>query len=570
MKLPILILALLVLFLSCKDTEKNDKVADITATVQPHQDKDIITPFFWEGANIYFLLTDRFYNGDSTNDINFERTASTGVLRGFMGGDLNGITQKIKEGYFSNLGVNAIWFSPVAEQIHGKVDEGTGNTYGYHGYWTKDWTALDPNFGSKKDLETLVKTAHKNGIRILLDVVLNHTGPVTEKDPVWPSDWVRTAPPCTYTNYQSTTSCTLVENLPDILTATEKNVKLPDHLLAKWKKEGRLSEELDALNLFFARTGYPRTPSNYIIKWLTDFVHEFGVDGFRVDTAKHVDEKIWSKLYEQASFSFNTWKQKHPNDMLDETPFYMFGEVYGYGISAGREYDFGDRKVDYFNHGFNSLINFELKTDAHKDYETIFTKYDELLHKHLAGKGVLNYLSSHDDSDPFDKERKKGYKAANILFLSPGTAQVYYGDESNRSLTIPDAQGDATLRSFMNWEEIENNKITQDLLQHWQKLGRFRSRHPAIGAGRHQRISQTPYVFSRKFVKDTYKDKVIIGLDLPKGRKSLLVKEYIEDGTKLFDAYSETYIEVKNGTVELDNDYEIALLELAEQQSTHH
>lgn len=83
-------------------------------------------PFIWEGANIYFLLTDRFYNGDVSNDLNFNRTQATAKLRGFEGGDIKGITQKIKEGYFNNLGINAIWLTPVVEQIHGSVDEGTG------------------------------------------------------------------------------------------------------------------------------------------------------------------------------------------------------------------------------------------------------------------------------------------------------------------------------------------------------------------------------------------------------------------------------------------------------------
>ena len=108
-------------------------------------------PFFWEAANLYFLLTDRFNNGDESNDMNFERTEETAKLRGFKGGDIKGITQKINEGYFTELGVNAIWLTPVVEQIHGGTDEGTGFTYGYHGYWTKDWTALDPNFGTSND-----------------------------------------------------------------------------------------------------------------------------------------------------------------------------------------------------------------------------------------------------------------------------------------------------------------------------------------------------------------------------------------------------------------------------------
>ncbi|MFH6604257.1 alpha-amylase family glycosyl hydrolase [Maribacter algicola] len=550
-------------FFACKE-EKKEPVKPTVQMQEPISAPEKKIPFVWEGANIYFLLTDRFNNGNTANDVNFDRTDTTGILRGFMGGDLEGITQKIDEGYFSELGINAIWFTPVVEQIHGSTDESTGNTYGYHGYWAKDWTALDPNFGTKKDLEILVKTAHKKGIRILMDVVLNHTGPVTGKDPVWPEDWVRTDPTCEFTNYENTTSCTLVDNLPDILTESNEPVELPDQLLAKWKEEGRLSNELDELQLFFERTGYPRAPRFYIIKWLTDYVNDFGIDGFRVDTVKHADENAWSELYKEASHAFDTWKKKHPEEILDDNPFYMVGEVYGYGISGGREYDFGDKKVDYFDHGFKSLINFELKDDALNDYETIFNKYSSLLGTKLKDKSILNYLTSHDDMQPYDIERKDSIRAGNVLLLTPGASQIYYGDESARPLIIEGTEGDATLRSFMNWEEIANNAETQQILEHWQKLGKFRRDHPAIGAGKHKRLGKKPYVFSRTYVDGDFRDKVVVGLDLPKGKKSLWVKGFFGDGTKLFDTYSRTEVEVKNGKVTLENDFDIALIELAQ------
>ncbi|MEX0275316.1 MAG: alpha-amylase family glycosyl hydrolase [Flavobacteriaceae bacterium] len=520
-------------------------------------------PFTWDAATVYFLLTDRFKNGDSQNDLNFERVDSTAVLRGFMGGDLKGITQKIEEGYFTDLGVNAIWFTPVVEQIHGSTDEGTGTTYGYHGYWAKDWTALDPNFGTKKDLERLVKTAHGNGIRILMDVVLNHTGPVTQGDPAWPEAWVRTQPKCEFTTYENTTQCTLVENLPDILTESDEVVELPDPLLAKWKEEGRLSSELDELQLFFERTGYPRAPRFYIIKWLTDYVNDLGIDGFRVDTTKHADEKAWAELYKEASHAFNTWKMKHPDQVLDDTPFYMVGEVYGYGVSGGRDYDFGDKKVDYFDHGFHSLINFELKYDAQKDYESIFKKYNSVLRSSLKGKSVMNYLTSHDDGDPFDRERKMPYKTANVLLLTPGAAQIYYGDETARELVHEGAEGDANLRSFMNWQDLDSLPATKKIHDHWKKLGQFRADHPAIGAGRHKRLTKKPYVFSRTYMDGEYRDKVVVGLNLPKGKKSLWVKGFFGDGTKLYDTYSNMEVTVTNGKVTLENDYDTALLELS-------
>jgi alpha-amylase len=87
------------------------------------------------------------------------------------------------------------------------VDEGTGLSYGFHGYWTRDWTALDPNFGTKEDLANFKST--RSWHRIILDGVINHTGPVTDVDTLWPNYWVRTGPSCDYQNYQNTTACTL-------------------------------------------------------------------------------------------------------------------------------------------------------------------------------------------------------------------------------------------------------------------------------------------------------------------------------------------------------------------------
>jgi alpha-amylase len=514
--------------------------------------------FVWEGANIYFLLTDRFSNGDFSNDINFDRTEETGKLRGFEGGDLKGVTQKIKEGYFTDLGINAIWMTPIVEQIHGGTDEGTGLSYGYHGYWAKDWTKIDPNYGTKEDLKELVAIAHKNGIRVLLDAVINHTGPVTEKDPVWPSDWVRTGPKCEYNNYDSTISCTLVKNLPDIKTARNEEVELPPQLAEKWKAEGRYEEEVKELDDFFMKTGHPRAPRFYIMKWLTDYITEFGIDGYRVDTVKHTEEFVWQEFKQECNTAFAEYKNNNPKKVLDKNDFYLVGEVYNYVISDGKAFDFGDKKVNYFNNAFNSLINFELKWNAKQMPEKdIFHKYETMLNADLKGYGILNYMTSHDDGQPFDKDREMPFKTATILLLTPGTSQVYYGDEAARDLTINGAIGDATLRSFMNWDDIKNNENTQRILRHWQKLGQFRANHMAIGAGHHQLISEeNGLIFSRV----RKKDKIIAGINLPKGHKVLIVSSIFKDGEKLIDFYSNQNLEVKDGKVTIDSAFDIVLL----------
>lgn len=548
-KLLLVLLSFSVLF-NCNDKKKSDLVSNTEKV------------FVWEGANLYFLLTDRFNNGDTSNDVNFERTNETGKLRGFEGGDIKGITQKINEGYFTDLGINAIWMTPIVEQIHGGTDEGSGYAYAFHGYWTSDWTAIEPNFGSKQDLHELIETAHKNGIRVLLDAVINHTGPVTEIDPVWPENWVRTGPQCTYENYESTTSCTLVKNLPDILTESNEHVKLPKHLVEKWKAEGRYEQEILELDAFFQRTGYPRAPRFYIIKWLTDYITEFGIDGYRVDTVKHTEAYVWQEFKKECDIAFAEFKKNNPKKVLDNNNFYLVGEVYNYGINTGQFFDFGDKKVNYFENAFQSLINFQFKWNAaQQDYETLFNTYSTFLSTDLKGFGTLNYLSSHDDGAPFDADRKKTIETGTKLLLAPGTSQVYYGDESARPLIIEGTQGDATLRSFMNWDDIKNNVETKALLNHWQKLGQFRANHPAVGAGSHKMLSQSPYVFSRSFSKENYKDDVVIAINVLKELKEIDVSKVFKNGDMLRDAYSGNSVVVKNGKATINSDFDIVLLE---------
>jgi len=552
----LIIIAIVLLgFLSC--TKQRNK-QDISDTKDLYAD----TPFVWENANLYFLLTDRFNNGDPSNDINFDRTLPTAPLRGFEGGDIKGITQKIKDGYFQDLGINAIWFTPVVEQIHGGTDEGTGFTYGFHGYWTKDWTALDPNFGTMADLAELVSLAHSEGIRIVMDAVINHTGPVTKKDPVWPNDWVRTSPKCEFDSYETAVKCALVENLPDILTESNENISLPEELVAKWKAEGRYEQELAELDAFFERTGYPRAPRFYIIKWLSDFVRDFGIDGFRADTVRHIEEEVWAEFKAECEQAFSVWKQNNPDKILDNNAFYMVGEVYDYEIiSSGKYFDFGDVKVNYYDHGFDSMINFQFKKSANDDYEKLFSTYSKVLNDTINGFQVLNYVTSHDDSNPFDKERKRTFESATKLLLTAGTAQIYYGDESARNLIVEGTQGDATLRSKMNWGDIQSNDSTKAILNHWQKLGKFRKNHPSVGAGTHKMISESPYVFKRTYDKEGYSDEIIIGLDLEKGVKSITVGNTFPNDIELRDAYSGAKAMVHKGSVNLDTPFTIVLLE---------
>ncbi|MBI3285019.1 MAG: alpha-amylase [Burkholderiales bacterium] len=524
-------------------------------------------PFLWENATVYFLLTDRFYNAKPGNDLAYGRQADAAPLRGFLGGDLAGITAKIKSGYFKDLGVDVIWLTPPVEQIHAGTDEGSGKSYGFHGYWARDFTRVDANLGSEQEMREFVATAHAHGIRVLLDVVMNHLGPVTDSDTVWPEDWVRTGPACTYKDTASTVGCTLVKNLPDIRTESKSDTALPPVLVAKWKAEGRYEKEMQELDAFFARTGWPRAPRYYLIKWHADWVRKYGVDGFRADTVKHTEPEVWQELKQEASLAYEEWKQGHAAEKLGEQKFFMTAEVYNYTISDGVQFTLdGGQKIDYYRYGFDSMINFGFKSDAKQDYEALFSSYAAKLHGPLQGKSVLNYISSHDDGSPYDAQRLRPIEAGTRLLLSPGAAQIYYGDETTRVLTAPGAEGDANLRSPMNWQALAgkasvNGYRVAEVRAHWSKLGLFRRAHPAVGAGLHTKLADAPYTFARTYQQDGIADKVVVALDLPKtGRKAISVSGVFADGLKVRDYYSGKTAVVKDGKVQFDSKAAIALI----------
>ncbi len=517
-------------------------------------------PFVWENATIYFVLTDRFNNANPANDHAYGRKDDAAPLRGYMGGDFAGITAKIRAGYFKDLGVDAIWITPPVEQIHAGTDEGTGKSYGFHGYWARDFTSIDANLGSEADLHELVDTAHANGIRMILDVVINHTGPVTPDDPVWPADWVRLHPTCTFKDAKTTTDCALVENLPDVRTDVNTDVNtdvaLPPALADKWRAEGRYARESAELDAFFKRTGYPRAPRYYIIKWQADWVRKYGFDGIRADTAKHTEPGVWKELKTEASIAYEDWKRTHPRERLGDDKFWMTAEVYNFNVQAGHRFDMGGGDVvDFYNYGFDSLINFGLRGDAQHGYEALFSAYSNALHGPLKGVSFLNYASSHDDGAPFDALRTRPFETANLLLLAPGAAQIYYGDETARLLHADGASGDAHLRSFMNWDELAANAQRKgyriaDVRRHWSLLGQFRRAHPAVGAGVHRKLQDAPYVFARTWGSA---DSVVVALDVPTDRAvALPVGGVFRDGETVRDAYSGKRAVVAGGKVRFD------------------
>ena len=492
---------------------------------------DTSAPFDWHNATVYFVLTDRFENGDPSNDQSYGRHKDGMAEIGtFHGGDLRGLTNKLD--YLQQLGVNALWISAPFEQIHGWVGGGTKGDfphYAYHGYYTQDWTNLDANMGNEADLRTLVDSAHQRGIRILFDVVMNHTGYATLADmqeyqfgalylsgdelkktlgerwsdwkPAagqtwhsfndyinfsdktgwdkwWGKNWIRTDIG-DYDNPGFDDLTMSLAFLPDIKTESTTASGLPVFYKNKMDTHAK------------AIDGY--TPRDYLTHWLSQWVRDYGIDGFRVDTAKHVELPAWQQLKTEASAALREWKKANPDKALDDKPFWMTGEAWGHGVMQS----------DYYHHGFDAMINFDYQEQAAKAVDCLAqmdTTWQQMAEK-LQGFNVLSYLSSHDTR----LFREGGDKAAELLLLAPGAVQIFYGDESSRPFGPTGSDPLQGTRSDMNWQDVSGKSAAS--VAHWQKISQFRARHPAIGAGK-----QTTLLLKQGygFVREHGDDKVLV------------------------------------------------------------
>jgi alpha-amylase len=558
--------ALLFFFVVC--------LATVSAIGQTNPNRD--KPFSWDNATVYFVVTDRFNNGNTSNDQSYGRgkdgnsnAYTFDQVGSFFGGDIAGLNQKITEGYFDNLGVNALWITAPYEQIHGWVagKDGAFQHYAYHGYYPLDWSEMDANMGTKTDFQTFVDNAHAHGIRVLVDIVMNHTGYNTARDMMdynfgcvndswkgwrpssgqtwnnihdfinytsscgnwsnwWGGNWVRAGLPG-YPAPGGDDKTMSLAGLPDVITESTATVGLPPILNAKWNAAKKAEEQAE-LDAFFSRTGYPRSPRNYVVKWLTDWVREFGIDGFRVDTEKHVEGTAWKALKDQAVIALREWKANNPTRKLDDLDFWMTGENYGYCTA----------RSDYaVNSGFDSYINFCFQGQAGNagSYESLFSGYAATFNNDPQWN-ALSYISSHDT---YLFNRGNLLNAGTSLLLLPGAVQIFYGDETARPAGPSGGDQPQETRSFMNW-----STINQDVLAHWQKLGQFRRNHLAVGAGNHLKLKDSPYTFKRTLGNDQV--IVVIGAS---GPTTIAVSSAFPNGTTLRDFYTGNTAVVSGGNV---------------------
>ena len=447
-----------------------------------------------------------------------------------------------------------------------------------------DYTEPDLNFGTRAEFQTMVDTAHKHGIRVVMDIVMNHAGYNTIKDMVtynfgkfkdksaaqsyiykltgvnslhdtvdyengtsewgnwWGSDWVRSGLPG-YSEEGGSDLTNCLAGLPDFRTESNKSVSIPPILKNKWTSEGTYNSKV-------SKYGSSDTVSNYITKWLSEWVSTYGVDGFRCDTAKHVDLASWKKLKTSCVSALKQWRQKNPTkDGANWTDdFWMTGECWDWkGLDGGSYYTEG---------GFDSMINFGFSGSGVPGISSIngtYQGYAGALNT-KEGHNVLTYISSHDSN----LARGDLIYQGSAFQLLPGAIQIFYGDETNRPTVAGmsfDGHGGSghSLRSDMNWDSMD-----QSVLKHWQKVGKFRSKHICIGAGDHQQISpysaESGYTFSRSYDRGDLADGIIAVIGAPKNKKiSVNVSSMWGNKTKLTNFYDGSTATVTNGKVEFDS-----------------
>lgn len=544
--------------------------------------------FTWDNATVYFLLTDRFKNGNTSNDHSYGRTLDKDgkPISGwdtapgtFHGGDFAGITQAIEEGYFNDLGVNALWISAPYEQTHGYCDSGAGHFahYSYHGYYVLDYTETDANFGTPEEFETLVDTAHEHGLRVIMDIVMNHCGYNTVADMEefgfgtlldgatdfkyvienvsdfnkhidyqtsaedwgkwWGPDWIRSGLPG-YTEGGGSNELMSLAGLPDFKTEQTTPVSIPEVLKTKWTKEGTYNEKI-------AKYGSSNTVTGYLTSWLAEWVRKYGVDGFRCDTAKHVEKSSWKQLKTACVDALAEWRQNNPDKPGADwqQDFWMTGEAWDKGVGYDEYYTQG---------GFDSMINFETwgaGVLASSRVAGLYQGYADAINT-KEDFNVLSFISSHDALLTRGDTNTMIYTGSAFL-LTPGGVQIYYGDESNRpmfdGLAFDGAGGSGhSLRSDMNWDSLD-----QTVLAHWQKVGQFRKDHVAIGAGSNIKLSATNGVaFARTYDKNGVSDKAaaVIGAS-SNADITIDVSSIWSDGQLLMNAYDQSSAIVTDGKV---------------------
>lgn len=440
--------------------------------------------FDWDEAVVYFMMTDRFFDGNESNNT-ASGTDTYGDNPGlYHGGDFAGVTAKLD--YLQDLGVNTIWLTPIVKNIAGVTvtDEGSEDVpynAAYHGYWASDFTKLNPTMGTTEEFKTMISEAHKRGMRIMVDIVVNHAGYGTES--------------------------TFADMLRD-KSVSEGDIKswqsgLPDFATEKADVRAKL------------------------VEWQTSWMKDYGVDYFRVDTVKHVDSTTWAALK-------NSTTEVNPS-------FKMIGEYYGAGyasngstlgsgqMDADLDFDFNDQATSFVSGNISSVEKF------------LSARNSALNNAYMTGQ----FLSSHDE-DGFKASliNGKGYTedeatsaalvAATLQLTAKGIPVIYYGEEVGLS-------GLNNYPYQTNRYDMDFSKATKDNVtyQHYKNLLSIRNAYTDVFARGSRTVvagsDEEDYdVVSRSYGGTT----LYVGMNIKDTAKEVKVPVSLAAGTEVKDLYS--------------------------------
>lgn len=440
--------------------------------------------FDWDEAVVYFMMTDRFFDGNESNNT-ASGTDTYGDNPGlYHGGDFAGVTAKLD--YLQDLGVNTIWLTPIVKNIAGVTvtDEGKEDVpynAAYHGYWASDFTKLNPTMGTTEEFKTMISEAHKRGMRIMVDIVVNHAGYGTES--------------------------TFADMLRD-KSVSEGDIKswqsgLPDFATEKADVRAKL------------------------VEWQTSWMKDYGVDYFRVDTVKHVDSTTWAALK-------NSTTEVNPS-------FKMIGEYYGAGyasngstlgsgqMDADLDFDFNDQATSFVSGNISSVEKF------------LSARNSALNNAYMTGQ----FLSSHDE-DGFKASliNGKGYTedeatsaalvAATLQLTAKGIPVIYYGEEVGLS-------GLNNYPYQTNRYDMDFSKATKDNVtyQHYKNLLSIRNAYTDVFARGSRTVvagsDEEDYdVVSRSYGGTT----LYVGMNIKDTAKEVKVPVSLAAGTEVKDLYS--------------------------------
>ena len=440
--------------------------------------------FDWDEAVVYFMMTDRFFDGNESNNT-ASGTDTYGDNPGlYHGGDFAGVTAKLD--YLQDLGVNTIWLTPIVKNIAGVTvtDEGKEDVpynAAYHGYWASDFTKLNPTMGTTEEFKTMISEAHKRGMRIMVDIVVNHAGYGTES--------------------------TFADMLRD-KSVSEGDIKswqsgLPDFATEKAEVRAKL------------------------VEWQTSWMKDYGVDYFRVDTVKHVDSTTWAALK-------NSTTEVNPS-------FKMIGEYYGAGyasngstlgsgqMDADLDFDFNDQATSFVSGNISSVEKF------------LSARNSALNNAYMTGQ----FLSSHDE-DGFkaslmngkqyteDEATSAALVAATLQLTAKGIPVIYYGEEVGLS-------GLNNYPYQTNRYDMDFSKATKDNVtyQHYKNLLSIRNAYTDVFARGSRTVVASSDEECYDVVSRSYGGTTLyVGMNIKDTAKEVKVPVSLAAGTEVKDLYS--------------------------------